>query len=104
LVKEGFFIQDSMHFFTGEHLEFLCAVLNSKLFSWLLNLIIGDTVGGNAGNASNVSDLYVPVPTPELESEMKQLLAQEDYQGIDEKVYQIYGLTEAEIACMVGNA
>ncbi len=60
LVDKDIFIQDSMHFFTGNHLKFLCCVLNSSLFKWLMNIIVGDAVGGNAGNSSNVKNLSVP--------------------------------------------
>lgn len=32
LVDKGIYIQDNMFFFTGKHLKYLCATLNSRLF------------------------------------------------------------------------
>lgn len=60
LVEEGIFIQDSMHFMTGKNMQFLVAVLNSRLFAFLMSLIVGEAAGGNAGNADNVKKLESP--------------------------------------------
>ncbi|MCL2074547.1 MAG: Eco57I restriction-modification methylase domain-containing protein, partial [Marinilabiliaceae bacterium] len=97
LVDEGIFIQDSMHFMTGNNLKYLCCILNSKLFTWLLNIIVGDAVGGNAGNADNVKNLKIPIPTPEIEHQMETLLENKDYETLDRLVYGLYGLSEEEI-------
>ena len=68
LVDEGIFIQDSMHFFTGNHLYYLSAFLNSKSISWLLGLIVGEAAGGNAGNSDNIRNLKIPYPSTEFET------------------------------------
>ena len=98
LIDEGIIIQDSMHFFAGNHLKFLCAILNSKLFSWFMYLIIGDAAGGNAGNADNVSNLTIIKPTEQLELQIENLLKNEQYSEIDKIIYQLYDLTDEEIA------
>jgi hypothetical protein len=96
-VKDGIFIQDSMHFIVGNHLKYLCCILNSKLFVWLMYLIVGDAVGGNAGNADNVKNLVIPKPNNELELRIENLLQTNDYRLMDNIVYEIYDLTEEEI-------
>ena len=98
LVDEGIIIQDSMHFFTGNHLKFLCAILNSKLFSWFMYLIIGDTAGGNAGNSDNIRNLTIPKPNRELEIQIERLIKSEQYREIDKVVYKLYDISEQEIA------
>ena len=87
-----------MHFFTGNHLKFLCAILNSKLFSWFMYLIIGDTAGGNAGNSDNIRNLTIPKPNRELEIQIERLIKSEQYREIDKVVYKLYDISEQEIA------
>jgi hypothetical protein len=97
LVEQDIFISDSMHFITGNKLEFLCCVLNSKLFKWLLYLIIGEAAGGNAGNADNITNLHIPKPTTQTEQQLKKLLKEKNYQEIDKVIYELYGLNMEEI-------
>lgn len=73
-----------MHFIIGYNLNYLCSMLNSKLIQWLLYLIIGEAAGGNAGNADNIWNLYIPITHSDI------MLTNED-------VYKIYGLTTEEI-------
>jgi hypothetical protein len=96
-VNEGIFIQDSMHFFIGSYLKYLCAILNSKLFTWLIYLIVGNAIGGNAGNADNIKNLKIPIPSIEQEQQIKTLLEAKQYDKIDKLVYEIYGLSKEEI-------
>ena len=96
-IDKDIFIQDSMHFFTGNHLKFLCSILNSKLFVWLMNLIVGKAAGGNAGNADNVKNLTIPIPSFEQEQQIEKLLQEKDYQAIDKLVYEMYNLDKNEI-------
>lgn len=84
IVDSGIYIQDSMHFIIGYNLNYLCSMLNSKLIQWLLYLIIGEAAGGNAGNADNIWNLYIPI-------------THSDIMLTDEDVYTIYGLTTEEI-------
>ena len=96
VVDKGIFIQDSMHFFTGNNLEYLNIVLNSKLYAMLLGLYIGEAAGGNAGNSDNVRDLYVVYPTSEVKSTLLQLFNEGNLDAVNEFIYCIYGLTEEE--------
>ena len=96
VVDKGIFIQDSMHFFTGNNLEYLNIVLNSKLYAMLLGLYIGEAAGGNAGNSDNVRDLYVVYPTSEVKSTLLQLFSEGNLDAVNEFIYCIYGLTEEE--------
>lgn len=98
LVDEGIVIQDSMHFFTGNNLKFLCAVLNSTLFRWFMYLIVGDAAGGNAGNSDNVKNLKIPICNMEEEKYIETLLNSENYKEIDNFIYQLYKLTNEEIS------
>ena len=85
IIPTGYYILDSMHFINGDKLKYLCSILNSKLIQWLLNLIIGDAAGGNAGNADNV--LNIPAPNSTLGDVMLS----------DKQVFNIYGLSTKEI-------
>ena len=97
LVPPEFVVQDSVHFITGEHLKYLTAILNSKLFSWLMTIIIGDAAGGNAGNASNVKDLTIIKPTENIINKISRLLEEHDTKEIDKIIYNLYALTDEEI-------
>ena len=96
-VDEGIFIQDSMHFFTGNHLKYLCGVLNSKLFIWLMKLIVGEAAGGNAGNSDNVRNLVIPVPKKKQEQQIELYLKKTEYKEIDLFIYSLYELSDYEI-------
>ncbi|NMB98376.1 MAG: hypothetical protein GYA02_17500, partial [Clostridiaceae bacterium] len=98
LIDEGIFIQDSMHFFTGNHLHYLTAILNSKLFSWLLNLIVGEAAGGNAGNSDNIRNLKIPYPNVKLEKEIIKHLNDKNYKKIDNLIFKLYQFTDFEIS------
>jgi len=109
LVEKGVLIQDSMHFIVGKSLLFFVTILNSKLFSWLLNLIIGTAAGGNAGNADNVKNIPIPKLSEEEQKPFVALVEQilekkernEDTtaleQEIDNLVYKLYELTYEEV-------
>ena len=98
LIDADIFIQDSMHFFTGKHLNFLTAVLNSRLYKILMHMIVGQAAGGNAGNSDNVKQLKVVVPNQFLEDKIIQLLKEKKYKEIDKLIYELYNLTEEEIS------
>jgi len=115
-VDKDILIQDSMHFIVGKNLFFFVSILNSRLFNWLLNIIIGTAVGGNAANADNVKNLFIP----ELkENEQKTFIdlankiislkkqnpnadTTELENQIDKLVYQLYNLTTDEIKIIEG--
>ena len=98
LIDADIFIQDSMHFFTGKHLNFLTAVLNSRLYKILMHMIVGQAAGGNAGNSDNVKQLKVVVPNQFLEDKIIQLLKEKKYKEIDKLIYELYNLTDEEIS------
>lgn len=116
-VYDGFYISDSMHFFTGKSLDFLNCILNSKLYTWLLELVVGIAAGGNAGNSSNIKDLFVAnlteieqIPFINLVNQIISLKQQnpsadttELETQIDKLVYELYDLTEEEIAIVEGS-
>jgi len=114
LVKEPFLIQDSMHFITGSDLNFISSILNSTLYVWLMNLIIGKAVGGNAGNSDNVRKLPIPKISEEAQQpfieKVNQILSAKERgedtcdleREIDAMVYQLYELTAEEIAIVEG--
>jgi hypothetical protein len=109
LVNKGILIIDSMHFIVGENLFFFISILNSKLFHWLLNIIIGTSAGGNAGNADNVKNLPIPKISEEEQQPFIELVDKilqkkennedttAEEQEIDKLVYRLYDLTEEEI-------
>ncbi len=114
LIETKIYINDSTHFFTGKDLKFLNIILNSKLYTWLLDLIVGIAVGGNAGNSSNVKNLFV-IKLPEAEQKPFIKLAEKIMAGkkqgidttkfekeIDKLVYSLYDLTTEEIAMIEG--
>ncbi|WP_434784686.1 TaqI-like C-terminal specificity domain-containing protein [Prevotella amnii] len=84
-VDDYIYIQDSMHFITGDKLNYICSVLNSKIIQWLLSTIIGEAAGGNAGNADNIWNL--PIPLVSLDNSVS-----------DNYLYERYNLTNEEIA------
>ncbi|MCC7222447.1 MAG: class I SAM-dependent DNA methyltransferase, partial [Chitinophagales bacterium] len=115
LIEKDILIQDSMHFITGNNLVYLSAILNSNLLKWLLNLIVGVSVGGNAGNSDNIKMLPIP-PLSETDQEpfielVNQILAKKENgedttaleAAIDQLVYQLYGLTDEEIKIVEKN-
>lgn len=111
LVEKDILIQDSMHFIVGEQLNFINAILNSKLIQWLINLIIGKSVGGNSGNSDNVKQLPILKISEEEQQPIidlvEKILATKDADPkadtsdleyeIDQLVYKLYELTEEEI-------
>jgi adenine-specific DNA-methyltransferase len=109
LVEKGMLIQDSMHFFTGSNLNLLIGILSSKVIKWLLSFIIGDSAGGNAGNADNIKILTIPELT-EIKQQpfidlVNQILEGKKSENdttylerqIDELVFKLYDLTYEEV-------
>jgi type II restriction/modification system DNA methylase subunit YeeA len=98
---------------TGEKLKFLLAILNSKVSEWYFNLIGTTTgMGTNRWKKYKIELLPIKEPTQEQEKQIENLVDQilalkkenpssdtTDLENqIDQLVYQLYGLTEEEIA------
>ncbi|WP_158506579.1 Eco57I restriction-modification methylase domain-containing protein [Treponema putidum] len=97
LVDENILIQDSMHFFIGDKLKYLCAMLNSNLFRWFLLLLVGNAAGGNAGNSDNIKNLKLYIPCLKEENRIEKLMEYKNYKEIDNYIYDLYKLTKEEI-------
>src|SRR5574344_1141272 len=102
-VKDEMYIQDSMHFITGNNLFYLSAILNSKTIQWLLSLVIGEAAGGNAGNADNIWNLCIPKPLSNTDKIYSELLSDKKYYEINSRIYELYDLSDEEIKFIENN-
>ena len=101
-VEKEMFIADSMHFITSStvNMKVLCLLLNSKIIRWFLHLIVGDAVGGNAGNSDNIKCLpliYHNNDTDLLYTEIVKMFDVQDIQKVDKIIYDFYHLSSDEI-------
>lgn len=111
LVESGIYIQDSMHFFTekypekskGNNLKILNIFLNSKLYVFLMNLIVGGAAGGNAGNSDNVKNLCVLKLAEHKVKNIILLFEKKNYKEIDNIIYELYKLNKDEIKYIESN-
>jgi hypothetical protein len=109
LCNKGMYISDSMHFIIGNNLRYISAILNSSIFQFIISIIVGSAVGGNSGNAENVTNITLlklspPEQQPYIELVDKIMEAKQNGQDtniyeqqIDRLVYQLYDLTPEEI-------
>jgi hypothetical protein len=100
---KGFFYNNAANILTSNtiNLDNLIIFLNSKLFEWYFKKIIFIEVEG--GGIQMFSTVMEKVPiikeiSSEIEQKVKNLLLAQDYTAIDKLVYELYGLTEEEIA------
>ena len=110
---ENYYAEATTFLMTGKKLKFLLGILNSKVSEWYFNLI-GTTTGMGTNRWKKYKIELLPIKVPSIKQEEKieqivnQILAQkkEDSSAdttafeaqIDQLVYQLYGLTEEEIA------
>ena len=109
----GLYAEATTFLMTGEKLKFLLAILNSKVSEWYFNLIGTTTgMGTNRWKKYKIELLPVKIPSELQEKEIEALVdeilkAKEQNPSadstdlenqIDQLVYQLYGLTEEEIA------
>jgi hypothetical protein len=101
LDNEGvFFCLDTGRIITGNDIEYLIAILNSKLFFFAIKNFYG---GGGLGEAGvrMKHTFFVKFSCPLFDTETKQridkLLQEKDYKAIDMLVYELYGLDKKEI-------
>ena len=121
LVDQGRFSYDDSGLFgeattfvlTGEYVKFLCAVLNAKLTHWFIRHT-APTSGMGTLRWKKVYVEVVPIPKVPLETQrplvrlVDQIIAAKDVnpdadtaaeeEEIDRLVYELYGLTQSEIA------
>lgn len=113
--ESGTYTLDSTCIATGKHLKYLVGVLNSKLIEHELNRFAPKTGTGDLIiSVQALSPLQIPIPTPEQETKMNELvdkiIAQkkkgEDTKAneklINKMVYKLYDLTEEEIKIIEG--
>jgi adenine-specific DNA-methyltransferase len=113
--ETGFCSLDSTCIATGKHLKYLVGVLNSKLIENELHRFAPKTGTGDLIiSVQALSPLQIPIPTPEQESKMNELvdkiIAQkqkgEDTKTnetlIDKMVYELYDLTPEEVDIIEG--
>jgi hypothetical protein len=104
---------------TGEKLKFLLAILNSKVSEWYFNLIGTTTgMGTNRWKKYKIELLPIKIASQDQEKQIEilvnQILAMKkqnpsaittDLENkIDQLVYQLYELTEEEIAIVEGSS
>lgn len=66
--KEGYFVNNSAYFFTGQNLKYYTALLNSKLVEWYFNYIATHSgVGTNRWEKTYVEQIPIPeIPKDEM--------------------------------------
>ncbi|MEN9548622.1 MAG: hypothetical protein RIR12_1213 [Bacteroidota bacterium] len=107
--ESGTYTLDSTCIATGKHLKYLVGVLNSKLIENELNRFAPKTGTGDLIiSVQALSPLQIPIPTPEQETKMNELvdaiIAQkqkgestaDNEKLIDKMVYELYHITAEE--------
>ena len=109
----NYYAEATTFLMTGEKLKFLLAILNSKVSEWYFKLIGTTTgMGTNRWKKYKIELLPIKQPSEEQEEQIANLVNQilqnnkKNLQienislenQIDQLVYQLYGLTEEEIA------
>ena len=113
--NSGVYGEATTFLLTGESIKYLCAVLNSQLIRWFLEQV-APTSGMGVLRWKKVYVERLPIPRVSDPSQQtlsqlvdRILLAKADEQysdtvdieaEIDEKVYQLYGLTPPEISAV----
>ena len=112
---EGIFAESTAYFLTGNRLKYLCAVLNSNLMYWCLRQV-APTSGTGTHRWMKTYVEMLPIPFPDdfqdqsMSGVVDQILSAKDADPsadtstleseIDQRVYDLYGLTEEEIAAV----
>lgn len=101
---------DSTCLATGDHLEVLCCILNSKLGHYLLKDSPRTGTGDLLISVQAVEPLLVPTPTVSQESDLIALLHAQ-MQGVTDEndaaianiVYEMYGINDSEMRNYIDN-
>ena len=115
--NSGLYGEATTFLLTGESIKYLCAVLNAKLIRWFLEKAAPTSGMGTL----RWKKVYVePLPIPRITGASQQpfikivdrILLTQQYEPkadtsqaeseIDERVYQLYGLTPAEVSAVEG--
>ena len=115
--SEGFYMNNTIFFLTGKNLKYLLAILNCRLSKWYFNQISTSSgMGTNRWLKYKIEQLPIKVIS-EIEQIPFEKLVEDIINAkkinskcdtieletqIDQLVYQLYGLTEEEIAIIEG--
>jgi len=115
LDRSKYLLEMTVFFISGENLKYLLALLNSKVVFWYFNFICAESgVGTNRWKKQYVEQLSIPKISKEAQKPFETLVDQilelkvqnqdttELENQIDAMVYQLYGLSEEEIAIVEG--
>ena len=101
---------NSAYMLTGSSVKYLCGVLNSVLTTWFVrSMALNSGMGTPRWIRSTVDQILVPKASSELEAPVVQLVDRilnanttdsDAEQEIDRLVYDLYGLTDEEIAAV----
>ena len=105
--QDKFFVNNKCYLMTGNRLEYLVCFLNSRLSEYLFSKI-GTTTGVGTAQWSKftIEQLYVPLVTKDQENEFLFLLSELNTSqiteaAINQRIYEICGLTAEEVAFIV---
>ena len=111
----GAFCTNSAYMLSGQHLKFLCAVLNSLLVTWFMN---STALTSGMGATRWIRSFIDTIPVPNIQASnqrpfirlVDQILEAKDTdpdadtsdleREIDRRVYELYGLTEEEVTAV----
>jgi hypothetical protein len=95
--NKGHVALDSTCFATGIHLKYLVAILNSKLGNYMLQDSPKTGTGDLLISVQAIEPIKIAIPNTETELQIEKMLQEQDYQNIDNLVYEMYELLEEEI-------
>jgi hypothetical protein len=101
--NHGFFCNDTGRIIVGENLQFLIAVMNSKLFFFCIKNFYGGGALGEHGVRMKHSffQKFPCIPynrqIDDLSAEMVETNSKSVSASIDKAIYQSYGLSDVEI-------
>ena len=100
ILPPDIYFNNSLFMITGEHIKYLCAVLNSNLFIFYLDLILG---GQNYTYGSGNTFSSIPIKIPSDEEEILDKLVMRALEGeqsalssINAYIYNIFQISDTE--------
>ena len=115
---KGMFCANTAFMMSGQSIKYLCTLLNSKLITWFMhNTALNSGMGVTRWIRFTVERLPIPKISPAKQSPFIHLVdniltaktdnpkadTSADEAQIDRLVYELYGLTDTEIAIVEGN-